>query len=214
MKKTAVALILSAAGLATALPFAAQAFNAQEVLNTITQNGLVAPYDLEKQYGHWSAKATLQDGSRAYVLVNDSNGTLTTVRKTDLGTTYPGAAQVAAKLQSLGYAQVEDLEFDDGFWEAEVRDTNRRKLELVLHPVSLEVLHQSGQPSHDGDTPAAILSAAETTQRLHQAGYTHVRDLELDDGVWEADAISAQGFRVELKIHPETGAVLREKRDD
>ena len=59
MKKTVIALALSVAGLASVLPLAAQAFNAQEVVNTLSQHGLVAPHDLEKQYGYWSAKVTL-----------------------------------------------------------------------------------------------------------------------------------------------------------
>ena len=214
MKKTAIALVLSIAGLASALPLAAQAFNAQEVVNTLSQHGLVAPHDLEKQYGYWSAKVTLQDGSRAYALVSDTDGSVVTIRKTDLGTTYPGAAQVAAQLQAQGFAQLHELEFDDGFWEAEVRDANNRKTELVIHPVTLQVLHQSGNASNNNGTTAPMLSAPQITQLLQQAGYTRIHDLELDDGVWEADATNAKGFRVELKIHPETGAVLREKLDD
>ncbi|MFG5779471.1 PepSY domain-containing protein [Comamonas sp. J-3] len=214
MKKTAIALVLSVAGLAGALPLAAQAFNAQEVLNTLSQHGLVAPHNLEKQYGYWSAKVTLQDGSRAYALVSDTDGSVVTIRKSDLGTTYPGAAQVEAQLQAQGFAQLHDLEFDDGFWEAEVRDANNRKTELIIHPVTLQVLHQSGNASNNNGTAAPVLSATQITQLLQQAGYTRIHDLELDDGVWEADATNAKGLRVELKIHPETGAVLREKLDD
>ena len=214
MKKTAIALVLSVAGLAGALPLAAQAFNAQEVLNTLSQHGLVAPHNLEKQYGYWSAKVTLQDGSRAYALVSDTDGSVVTIRKSDLGTTHPGAAQVVAQLQAQGFAQLHDLEFDDGFWEAEVRDANNRKTELIIHPVTLQVLHQSGNASSNNGTAAPVLSATQITQLLQQAGYTRIHDLELDDGVWEADATNAKGFRVELKIHPETGAVLREKLDD
>lgn len=214
MKKTAIALVLSVAGLAGALPLAAQAFNAQEVLNTLSQHGLVAPHNLAKQYGYWSAKVTLQDGSRAYALVSDTDGSVVTIRKSDLGTTYPGAAQVVAQLQAQGFAQLHDLEFDDGFWEAEVRDANNRKTELIIHPVTLQVLHQSGNASSNNGTAAPVLNATQITQLLQQAGYTRIHDLELDDGVWEADATNAKGLRVELKIHPETGAVLREKLND
>lgn len=213
MKKSAIALMLSVAGLASGLPLAAQAFNAQEVLNALGSQNLVAPQDLEKQYGYWSAKVTQQDGSRAYALVNDADGSVVAVRKGDLGNTLPGAAQVTAKLQQLGYQHLLELEFEDGFWEAEVRDGNS-KIELILHPVTLEVLHQSSNrhPQTGSTTPG--LSAAQIVASLQQAGYSHVRDLEFDDGLWEADAINAKGFRVELKIHPETGAVLREKLDD
>jgi hypothetical protein len=213
MKKSAIALVMSVASLASALPFAAQAFNAQEVLNALSSQGMVAPQDLEKQYGYWSAKVTLQDGSRAYALVSDADGSVVTVRKGDLGSSLPSAAQVTAKLQQLGYQQVLELEFDDSFWEAEVRNGNS-KVELILHPVTLDVLHQTGNGNSQAGSSALVLSSAQIIESLEQAGYSHVRNLELDDGLWAADTINAKGFRVELKIHPETGAVLREKLDD
>lgn len=227
MKKSVIALALSAAGLMAAVPQIAQAFNAQQVLESISAQGLIAPHDLEKEYGYWSAKATTQDGSRVYVLVNDANGKLETVSKADLGTTFPSAAQVVAHLQTLGYAQVRDLEFDDGFWEAEVRKTAQSpKLELLLHPVTLQVIHQSGNDGTGGttnpapstpnapSTPSTTLSAAQLIQSLQQGGYSRIHDVEFDDGIWEAEATNSQGQRVDLKLHPQTGAVLREKLDD
>ena len=213
MKKSAIALVLSVASLASALPFAAHAFSAQEVLNALSSKGLVAPQDLEKQYGYWSAKVTQQDGSRAYALVSDADGSIATVRKSDLGSSLPSAAQVSAKLQQLGYQQVLELEFDDGFWEAEVRNGNS-KVELILHPVTLDVLHQSGNGNSQTGSTTPGLDSAQIIASLEQGGYRHIHDLEFDDGLWEADAINAKGFRVELKIHPESGAVLSEKLDD
>ena len=41
-----------------------------------------------------------------------------------------------------------------------------------------------------------------------------MRDLEFDDGHWEADAYNSAGQRVELTINAATGAVEREKLDD
>lgn len=49
---------------------------------------------------------------------------------------------------------------------------------------------------------------------LESAGYTDVRDLEKDDGIWEAEATNAAGEKVELDIDPTSGNVLREEPDN
>lgn len=215
MKKSTLACTLSAAVLACAAPQLAYALNAQQVVEAIAQNGLVAPSDLSKTAQYWSAKATTQDGLKTYVLINDANGQLHAVRQADLGSVHPGAAQVAAHVQALGYAQVEDLEFEDGFWEAEVRQHPRApKQELLLHPITLEVVQQTGA-QHDAHAPSQPgLTAAQIVAQLQAAGYSRITDVEFDDGLWEAEATNARRQRVELKLHPQTGAVLREKLDD
>ncbi len=220
MKKSAIALMLSAAGLIAAIPQIAQAYTAQQVLESISAHGLLAPHDLEREYGYWTAKATAKNGERMYVLINDANGKFDAISKTDLGTIHPSAAQVVTHLNSLGYAQVRELEFDDGFWEAKVRQNAQSpRQELHLHPVTLKVVHptNNGSSSSNGGATAPSthrLSAAEVVHELQRSGYTRITDLEFDDGVWEADATNGRGQRVDLIIHPETGAVLREKLDD
>ena len=199
-----------AATLTLAAAPAAWAITAQQALTVIQHHGYVAPHDLEKQYGYWTAKAISQAGQRAHVLVNDADSSFTAVHRSDIGTTLPGAAQVADKLRSLGYSVIRDVELDDGLWEAEVRQTrNSEKVEVVLHPVTLAVLSQTGQAGG-----ANVLPAANVVQLLQAAGYTRVRDLEFDDGRWEADAYNAAGQRVELYINASTSAVEREKLDD
>ena len=122
----------------------------------------------------------------------------------------PGAAQVADKLRGLGYSVIRDLELDDGLWEAKVRQNRTSEsVEVVLHPVTLAVLSQVGASGG-----ANVLPAANVVQLLQAAGYSRVRDLEFDDGRWEADAYNAAGQRVELTINAATGAVEHEKLDD
>lgn len=212
MKKSVITYALAASGLVAALPQAAHALNAIQVVESITAHGLVAPYELEKTHNYWQAQATAQDGSKVYVLVNDANGQLTAVSKNDLGTHYPDATQVVAHLRALGYAQILDVEFDDGFWEVKVRQHHKApKQELLLHPVTLEVIKQSGAGHLSQATP---FTATEVVDALRQAGYTRVTDVEFDDGFWEADATNPQNQRVELKLHPQTAAIVSEKLDD
>lgn len=51
-------------------------------------------------------------------------------------------------------------------------------------------------------------------QQLTDLGYTRITDIERDDGRYEVDATSADGRRVDLVLHRETGEILRTDRDD
>lgn len=215
MKKTLLSLSLAAAAAVSALPSMALAMGAQDALNVIAQNHYVAAHDLQKQYGYWTAKAISNDGQRATVLVKDADGSFTAVRKSDIGTTLPSVAQVAQALRAGGWTYVHDLELDDGFWQAEARQNllQGEKVEFVLHPQTLEVLSQVGRSGGSaGGQP--VLAASQISQALQQAGYTRVRSVEYDDGLWEAEATNVAGQSVELRLDPHTGKVLSERLDD
>lgn len=54
----------------------------------------------------------------------------------------------------------------------------------------------------------ASLTPADVVRKIEAAGYKDVRDVEYDDGRWEADATSPQGARVDVVIDPASGAVV------
>ncbi|MGY1410615.1 MULTISPECIES: PepSY domain-containing protein [unclassified Luteimonas] len=56
------------------------------------------------------------------------------------------------------------------------------------------------------------LTAAEVRAKLEVQGYTNVNDVEFEDGVWTADARSADGNRVDLSIDPKTGEVYPDEQ--
>ncbi|AVS75398.1 PepSY domain-containing protein [Paracidovorax cattleyae] len=213
-KKTLVTIALSAAA-ATALPSMAWALSAAEAVDVMARNQYVAPHDLQKQYGYWTASAVSSDGARATVLVKDADGSFTAVRRIDIGGALPGVEQVTQRLRATGYATVYDVELDDGFWEAKARQSTLQgeKVEFVLHPATLEVLSQVGR---SGGTlnGQPVPGADQVRQALQVAGYTRIGDIDYDDGFWEAEATNAANQPVELRIEPTTGKVLREKLDD
>jgi Peptidase propeptide and YPEB domain len=47
-------------------------------------------------------------------------------------------------------------------------------------------------------------------QKLVEAGYTEITELEADDGHWEGEGVKG-GKRVEFHLDPNSGAVLSEK---
>lgn len=51
------------------------------------------------------------------------------------------------------------------------------------------------------------LTAPQVRAQLEAQGFTHIHDVSFDDGMWEADATSADGKRVELRLDPRTGTV-------
>jgi hypothetical protein len=48
--------------------------------------------------------------------------------------------------------------------------------------------------------------------RLAEKGYTKVNDLKFADGVWKADARSAEGNRVDVRMDPKTGEIYPDEQ--
>ena len=75
-----------------------------------------------------------------------------------------------------------------------------------LQPIS-PTIAASGEASQRMSTGAIIA-------KLERAGYSHITEVELDDGHYEVEARNKQGQRVELDVHAFTGKVLRTQRED
>ncbi len=84
---------------------------------------------------------------------------------------------MTAHLRALGYAQIQEVEFDDGFWHVEVRPNRQAyKQKLPLDPVTLEIV----QP-----TQSTTFTAAHIGGRARSAQATpRITDVSFDDGVW------------------------------
>lgn len=213
MKRT---FTLLAAAATLTIAGAAHALTAHEAVSIINANGYYAPHDLELTAGAvWRANATAPNGTRLSVLVDNATGALTAIDRAAMRSgQLPGAAQVMQTLKNAGWAIVQELDFDDGLWEAEVRQgRGQPKVEVYVHPVTLAILDPAGTPA-SGGTAASVLSAQEIVAALQGAGYRNIHDVEFDDdGYWEAEATNASGQCVDLYINPTTGAVLREQLD-
>jgi uncharacterized membrane protein YkoI len=60
-------------------------------------------------------------------------------------------------------------------------------------------------------TPATGVSAQSINDQLKAAGYTDIDDVEMEDGVWEAEAKGPDGKKVELKLDPTDGHIISKK---
>lgn len=60
--------------------------------------------------------------------------------------------------------------------------------------------------------PKEPLTEAQVRAKLTGQGYTNVNDVKFEDGVWKADARSAEGNRIDVRLDAKTGAVYPEKQ--
>jgi hypothetical protein len=108
--------------------------------------------------------------------------------------------QVQAKLTEQGYTKVHDLEFKNGMWEAQARSANGKSVDLRIDPKSGQVYPDSNKVSR--------MSEKDVRASLAAQGYTHVHDVDFDDGMWKAKAENPSGNDVKLKLDPQTGKVV------
>jgi len=67
---------------------------------------------------------------------------------------------------------------------------------------------------HESSNGTVGMSAAAVRDTLKARGYTDIRDIDRDDGRYEADARAAQGDRVEVYVDAGTGRIVREEREE
>ena len=58
----------------------------------------------------------------------------------------------------------------------------------------------------------AALTEAQVRAKLESQGYTKVNDVKFEDGVWKADARSADGNRVDVRLDAKTGEVYPDEQ--
>lgn len=107
--------------------------------------------------------------------------------------------QVQSKLTTQGYTKVHDLKFKDGMWHADAKSANGVKVSLRIDAKSGEVYP---------DKQVSKLSKQDVRASLESQGYTHVHDVDFDDGMWKAKAHNPAGNKVELKVDANTGKVI------
>lgn len=61
------------------------------------------------------------------------------------------------------------------------------------------------------DPAKASLTEPQVRALLTEKGYTKIDDLDFDAGMWETDATSADGNRVDVRVNPANGEIKAEK---
>lgn len=122
----------------------------------------------------------------------------------------PGGIDLARAVQiaeAAGYRDILEVDREDDSWELKVRDAEGRRQRVYIEAVTGDILW----PAQPGQQQ---LSAAEVMAKLGAAGYGEVRELERDEGYWSAEVRGSSGLSRDLRIHPLTGAIREESRED
>jgi hypothetical protein len=56
------------------------------------------------------------------------------------------------------------------------------------------------------------LTSAQVRAKLEAQGYTKINDVKFKDGVWKADARSANGDRIDVRLDPKSGEIYPDKQ--
>lgn len=107
--------------------------------------------------------------------------------------------QVQSQLTTQGYTKVHDLKFKSGMWHAEAKSANGDRVDLRIDAKTGQVYP---------DKQVSQLSKQDVRASLETQGYTHVHDVEFEDGMWKAKADNPAGNRVKLKIDATNGKVI------
>ena len=107
--------------------------------------------------------------------------------------------QVQSQLTAQGYTRVHDLKFKNGMWYAEAKSANGERVDLRIDAKTGQVYP---------DKQVSQLSKQDVRASLQTQGYTHVHDVEFEDGMWKAKADNPAGNRVKLRVDASTGRVI------
>lgn len=112
--------------------------------------------------------------------------------------------QVRALLVEQGYTNIDDVEFDDGTWEADVTSTDGKRIDVRVDPATRRVFPENGTTQ---------LGENDIKAKLTAAGYSNVHDVEFDDGMWKAEADDSQGREVDIYMDPADGRIVHVDND-
>ena len=112
--------------------------------------------------------------------------------------------QVRAVLEQQGCTRINDLEFEDGMWEADATSADGNRVDLRVDPSSGKVF---------AEDMVSTLSADDIKARLTAAGYSKVNDVDFEDGIWEAEAERPDGADVKIRLDPTDGRILGVEND-
>lgn len=114
------------------------------------------------------------------------------------------STEITSMLTAQGYRDVHDVEFEDGVWKADAKSGDGKHVDLKIDPAT-------GRVYPDG--VASPMSEDDVRAALSTAGYSDVRDLDFDDGLWKGHAQNAAGKDMKVQVDPQDGKVVAAEKD-
>lgn len=128
----ATLLFGSVAGAASAQ----EALTESKVRAQLEAQGYTKVNDVKFEDGVWKADARSANGNRVDVRIDAKTGQVFP----DEQVANLSEADVRAQLAAAGYANVHDVDYEDGIWNAEADDPAGKDVELKLDPVTGKVI--------------------------------------------------------------------------
>lgn len=113
-------------------------------------------------------------------------------------------ADVRSLMMAHGYTKINDVNFKGGSWTADGTSADGKHVEVRIDSASGEIYP---------DEPVAGIGRDAIIVKVQSAGYTNVHGVEMEAGVWKAEADDSNGNDVELKLDPNDGHVIGVKND-
>ncbi len=85
-------------------------------------------------------------------------------------------------------------------------DTTRKALIAAMLMAGAPLLAQA----QEANPAKASMTEPQVRALLTEKGYTRIDDLDFEDGMWETDATSADGNRVDVRVNPANGDIKAE----
>ena len=111
---------------------------------------------------------------------------------------------IRALLAAKNFTDINDVKFKEGTWTADAKSADGNHVEVKIDAATGEIYP---------DEPIATIGKDQIIINVQAAGYTNVHDVEMEAGVWKAEANDSKGNDVELKLDPNDGHVIGSKED-
>lgn len=155
---------------------------------------------------------TLCGAAAAQMAPATASSTTSTTQTTTTMTTWtsqpPAGAlseeAIKTAVANAGYKEVKGLKFKDGVWRSEARGGNEKWVKLAVGPINGKV--------YPADAPSK-LNKDEVSAKLAAAGYQNIEDVDFDNGLWSAEAKTAQGSDIDVLVDPDDGLVVAKSHD-
>ena len=112
---------------------------------------------------------------------------------------------VRALLAAKGFTEINDVVFKEGTWTADAKSADGNHVELKIDAATHNIY---------SDDEVATIGKDQIIIKVQAAGYTNVHDVELEGGVWKAEANDSKGNDVELKLDPNDGRIIGSEEDE
>lgn len=120
----------------TTFPRPADALGHDVIMRNIAAAGYRDVEDLDFSNGLWVGTARDGAGNSVKIMVAPVSGRVYVANEPSR----LDKDEIEARLTAQGYENIDDLDFDDGIWRAEARDSSGQDMDLIIDPTDGSVI--------------------------------------------------------------------------